>query len=70
MLLTADASSSSEEARFLRLLETKPKPTGFRSISASFPQSFFPALLDEFTHDGPNGTHLCLVTEPLGLNLG
>jgi serine/threonine protein kinase len=35
----------------------------------SFPQSFFPALLDEFTLDGPNGTHLCLVTEPLGLNL-
>ncbi|KAF8251857.1 kinase-like protein [Wilcoxina mikolae CBS 423.85] len=31
--------------------------------------SFFPALLDEFTLEGPYGTHLCLVMEPLGLNL-
>ena len=26
-------------------------------------------LLDRFEHEGPNGTHPCLVFEPLGLSL-
>ncbi|KAL3477219.1 kinase-like domain-containing protein [Aspergillus californicus] len=29
-------------------------------------KQFIPSLLDVFTHDGPNGSHLCLVHEVLG----
>ncbi|KAF8543884.1 kinase-like domain-containing protein [Trichophaea hybrida] len=54
-LLTADASETLEEAKFPRVLNS--------------PESFFPALLDKFTLDGPNRTHICLVMEPLGINL-
>ncbi|KAJ6595777.1 hypothetical protein DFH09DRAFT_906111, partial [Mycena vulgaris] len=26
-------------------------------------------LLDSFVHDGPNGRHICLVLEPLGISI-
>jgi serine/threonine-protein kinase SRPK3 len=31
--------------------------------------AFVPALLDEFIHDGPNGSHICIVTNLLGPSL-
>ncbi|KAL2810860.1 kinase-like domain-containing protein, partial [Aspergillus cavernicola] len=41
-----------------------------RTLSEDFPdhpgKQFIPSLLDVFTHDGPNGSHLCLVHEVLG----
>ena len=41
---------------------------GWGSASGGRP-SFFPTVLDEFTIQGPNGNHRCLVTEVLGPSL-
>jgi serine/threonine protein kinase len=47
----------SNEARILRLL------SGSSSESTHPGQGFIPRLLDDFTFDGPNGRHICLVQE-------
>ncbi|KAL4733021.1 kinase-like domain-containing protein [Aspergillus similis] len=52
-ILKSDASKDSKElAVFLHLSAVKPDHPGKRHVLE---------LLDYFTHDGPNGTHLCLV---------
>jgi len=40
-----------------------------RKSSSRISPSFFPQLLDEFTINGPNGEHRCLVTDVLGPSL-
>lgn len=42
-----------------RLRDADPEHPGFRYI---------PQLIDSFTHAGPNGSHVCLVVEPMGEN--
>ncbi|KAI0806959.1 kinase-like domain-containing protein, partial [Fomes fomentarius] len=42
------------------LVETKPHAPGYRHICQ---------LLDEFVEIGPNGTHICLVLEPLSVSV-
>ena len=56
-ILVADISGSTNEVRMLRhIAELAP---------AKGPQ-FITQLLGEFEHRGPNGTHKCLVFEPMG----
>lgn len=63
-IIVALASDSSNESRILRLLEQHraagPNPTG---------EHFVAQLLDEFTFEGPNGHHRCLVSEPAGCSI-
>lgn len=56
-ILIARQTSESNEAKILRLL------SGCSSESTHPGQRFIPRLLDDFTFDGPNGRHLCLVQE-------
>jgi serine/threonine protein kinase len=51
----ADWASKSSESDILRLL--------LEPALAHKGQRFIPSLLDEFTFDGPNGHHVCLVQE-------
>ncbi|KAL2061510.1 hypothetical protein VTL71DRAFT_6887 [Oculimacula yallundae] len=66
-----------ELARYvaLKVLVAKESPTSkelpilehIARSSASYPGSkHVISMLDNFTHKGPNGTHLCLVFEPMG----
>jgi len=56
-IMIARYSSESNEAKILRLL-------AHGSSESTHPgQRFIPRLLDDFTVDGPNGRHLCLVQE-------
>ncbi|KAF6836955.1 protein kinase domain-containing protein [Colletotrichum plurivorum] len=55
-ILTADESSKSTESSILRLLRDGEFHPG---------QQFVPRLLDDFSFDGPNGRHLCLVQNPV-----
>jgi serine/threonine protein kinase len=50
-----DQGSKSSESDILRLL--------LEPALAHKGQRFIPSLLDEFTFDGPNGYHVCLVQE-------
>ena len=50
------------ETSFIRRLDSQTQPSACRP-------SFFPIVLDEFTINGPNGNHRCLVTEALGPSL-
>lgn len=50
--------SQSRELRNLRLLE--------RHSGGNLSSQYIVQLLDDFTHDGPNGVHQCLVFELLG----
>ncbi|KAL8982760.1 MAG: hypothetical protein Q9177_005173 [Variospora cf. flavescens] len=63
-IIVAIASESSSESRILRLLEqhraSGPDSTGEQSVAK---------LLDEFTFEGPNGRHTCLVSEPAGCSI-
>ena len=55
-IIVAEASKTSSESQILRHLSNSlPNPGGKR---------YFGPLLDEFNIDGPNGRHLCLVSEP------
>lgn len=57
-ILIARQVSESNEAKILRLL------SGSSPEESAHPgQRFIPRLLDDFTFDGPNGRHLCLVQE-------
>ncbi|KAF8474217.1 kinase-like domain-containing protein, partial [Kalaharituber pfeilii] len=72
MKILMAATSCSPDSPFLRHLNSQDKSTGkcmeMNGASAHHPP-FFPTLLDEFTIHGPNGEHLCLVTEVLGPSL-
>lgn len=60
-VLTADASRQSTELELLRHLhEDAQASSGCGNIIAS---------LDDFTIDGPNGTHLCYASQPGGPSL-
>ncbi|KAK0099716.1 hypothetical protein ONS95_013391 [Cadophora gregata] len=59
----------------LKVLVAKESPTSkelpilehIAKLSASYPGSeHIISMLDSFTHKGPNGTHLCLIFEPMG----
>ncbi|CAG8901418.1 unnamed protein product [Penicillium egyptiacum] len=56
-IMTANASESGE-LRNLRLLQNH--------AGGSLSSKYIVQLLDDFTHDGPNGVHQCLVFELLG----
>ncbi|KAL8947539.1 MAG: hypothetical protein Q9222_006188 [Ikaeria aurantiellina] len=60
-IIAARSSESSKESHILQHLQkyhtAKPSVPGFDNISKP---------LHKFTIDGPNGTHTCLVSEPLG----
>ncbi|KAL8707278.1 MAG: hypothetical protein Q9220_007662 [cf. Caloplaca sp. 1 TL-2023] len=60
-IIASDASKTSTESKILRHLD--------RSVTKAR-SSLFTALLDDFYIDGPNGRHLCLVTEPTRCNVG
>ena len=45
---------------FKILRETNPQSNGYHHVCQ---------LLDTFTHQGPNGSHTCLVLEPMGLSV-
>jgi len=40
-----------------------------QSLRENHPLRFIVNLYDDFLHDGPNGSHLCIVTEFLGPSL-
>lgn len=60
-IMTADATASLHELSVLRTLANRC--TGHLS------SRYIVQLLDEFLHQGPNGTHQCLVFELLGPTL-
>lgn len=60
-ILTARASRESHEADILQhLMKGDPTHAGKR---------FIPLLLDQFSFDGPNGHHRCLIGEPAGCSI-
>ncbi|KAF2458135.1 kinase domain-containing protein [Lineolata rhizophorae] len=60
-VLVAGESSKSTEGEILRLLH---------SVDSMHPgQRFIPRLLDEFSFEGPNGRHTCLVREAAGCSI-
>ena len=58
---TADASQQRKELRLLRHLD--------EHVQANSCRSNIIATLDDFIIDGPNGTHLCYVSQPGGPNI-
>lgn len=60
-VLVADESAKSTEGDILRLLH--------RVDSTHTGQRFIPHLLDEFSLEGPNGRHVCLVQEPASCSI-
>ena len=61
-ILVAYESPKSNEASILRLLSS-------RGDSIHQGQQFIPLLLDQFSFDGPNGHHTCLVQKPAGCSI-
>ncbi|UNI15945.1 Non-specific serine/threonine protein kinase [Purpureocillium takamizusanense] len=64
-VLTADSYAEDDqhifEVEILKHLRTAdPKHKGY---------SYINHLLDEFEHEGPNGKHVCLIFEPMGMSL-
>ncbi|KAL8810774.1 MAG: hypothetical protein Q9200_002315 [Gallowayella weberi] len=62
-IVVAIASKNSTEARIMQHLR------GF-SGDNNAGSGFITSLLDDFYIDGPNGRHLCLVTEPARYSVG
>ena len=60
-VLTAEASRQQKELRLLRHLDEYVQDNPWRGSII--------ATLDDFTIDGPNGTHLCYVSQPGGPSL-
>ncbi|WEW58159.1 hypothetical protein PRK78_003627 [Emydomyces testavorans] len=60
-ILVANAFEKSNEARNLHILNS--------GDSAHPGKHYIPTLLDEFVINGPNGQHLCLVSEPVGCSV-
>ncbi|KAM0425740.1 hypothetical protein ACHAPT_008988 [Fusarium lateritium] len=56
-ILVSEISGSTNELRILRHIS---------QVAAEQSSRFITRLLDEFEHTGPNGTHRCLVLEPMG----
>ncbi|KGQ05656.1 Serine/threonine-protein kinase SRPK [Beauveria bassiana D1-5] len=56
-ILVAEASGQASEVRILQHLA---------AVAPAEEQRYITQLLDEFEHRGPNGTHKCLVFEPMG----
>ncbi|KAM3456026.1 hypothetical protein NHJ6243_008323 [Beauveria neobassiana] len=56
-ILVAEASGQASEVRILQHLA---------AVAPAEEQRYITQLLDEFEHHGPNGTHKCLVFEPMG----
>ncbi|KAM3490723.1 hypothetical protein MY3957_005979 [Beauveria namnaoensis] len=56
-ILVAEASGQAREVRILQHLA---------AVAPAEEQRRITQLLDEFEHRGPNGTHKCLVFEPMG----
>ncbi|KAM3524579.1 hypothetical protein NHJ13051_004448 [Beauveria bassiana] len=56
-ILVAEASGQASEVRILQHLA---------AVAPAQEQRYITQLLDEFEHRGPNGTHKCLVFEPMG----
>lgn len=50
-------------------MNTSRELSTLRSLQQGTVSAYVPRLLDSFTHTGPNGIHLCLVTEFLGPSL-
>ncbi|KAL9031245.1 MAG: hypothetical protein Q9196_000713 [Gyalolechia fulgens] len=61
-IIVAEASEESVESRILRYLRDECDEQDKKS-------TIIPALLDEIWINGPNGRHLCLVTEPAGCDI-
>jgi serine/threonine-protein kinase SRPK3 len=60
-IITAQASARNIEERIHLHLQNG---------DANHPgKAMIPSLLDQFSFDGPNGKHLCLVTEPAGCSI-
>ncbi|KJA15913.1 hypothetical protein HYPSUDRAFT_91667 [Hypholoma sublateritium FD-334 SS-4] len=60
-LTTAGKRGGWDELGVLKVLqETNPQSSGYRHVCQ---------LLDEFTHQGPNGNHVCLVLEAMSLSV-
>ncbi|KAJ3496429.1 hypothetical protein NLJ89_g10488 [Agrocybe chaxingu] len=57
--LTNEKAGYDERAMLVSLRETNPRSLGYHHIRH---------LLDDFIHEGPNGTHVCLVLEPMSVN--
>ncbi|KAK2747353.1 hypothetical protein FQN55_005102 [Onygenales sp. PD_40] len=60
-ILVAGASQTSNESEILRHLT--------RGDPSCLGRQFIPTLLDQFSFDGPNGRHQCLVGEPAGCSI-
>ncbi|EDN04048.1 predicted protein [Histoplasma mississippiense (nom. inval.)] len=60
-ILVAGASENSNEGKIIHLL-TKGDPH-------CRGRQYIPTLLDQFSFDGPNGHHQCLVAEPAGCSI-
>ena len=60
-VLTADASRKRTELKLLRHLDEHAQANPWRGNII--------VILDDFTTDGPNGTHLCYVSQPGGPSL-
>lgn len=67
---TADSSLSSKETRTWRQLSAGAGSEGQSDIASPYTsKEYIPPLLDEFTFDGPNGTHECIVTTPARMSV-
>ncbi|KAF8533718.1 kinase-like domain-containing protein [Trichophaea hybrida] len=80
-ILRADASVEEQQSDllFLRHLNSVEPPlsscgdclsNSLRRNDGIVPTSLFPRIVDDFMVHGPNGDHLCVVVEALGVNLG
>ncbi len=60
-LAEADKKGGWDELGVLKILqETNPQSSGYHHVCQ---------LLDSFTHQGPNGSHTCLVLEPMSISV-
>lgn len=66
------ASSKADDLPWLKALETYLSPAEFAEAKlqgTAKNYSYVVQLLNSFQHSGPNGTHVCMVFEILGVNL-
>ncbi|KAJ5613891.1 hypothetical protein N7528_007545 [Penicillium herquei] len=57
--LTWLVESQKDEVSLMKMLRSRP-------VNGHPGQNHVVELLDDFVHDGPNGSHVCIVTKPLG----
>ncbi|GMF69250.1 unnamed protein product [Aspergillus oryzae] len=65
------ANSSPREIDILAKLSNpkQPSDTGRAIISSDMGRSIIPSILGKFNNQGPNGTHVCLVTGPARMSV-